>query len=107
MSIRNTRPTSQRDRGLTHISRRAAGRGHDAVVHHLRQAEVADHDLGVLVLAVVQDVLGLHRGGKEYAGEPFTHGRTAQSDISPAQSKFFNILFSKMSCCTKTRRKKI
>ena len=50
---------------LTHVSRGAAGRGHDVVVHHLRQAKVADHDLGVLVLAVVQDVLRL-RGGQTH-----------------------------------------
>lgn len=45
---------------LTHISWRSTRRGHDVVVHHLGQAEIADHDLGVLVLAEVQDVLRLH-----------------------------------------------
>lgn len=47
-------------RFLTYISRGSTSCRHDVVVHHLGQAEVADHDLGVLVLAVVQDVLWLY-----------------------------------------------
>lgn len=45
---------------LTDISRGSTRCRHDVVFHHLGQAEVADHDLRVLVLAVVQDVLWLH-----------------------------------------------
>ena len=45
---------------LTHVSRRSAGRGHDAARGlDLGQAEVTYHDLGVLVHAVVQQVLRL------------------------------------------------
>lgn len=47
---------------LTHISWSATGCRHNAIVDHLREAKVADHDLGVFVLAVVQDVLGLDTG---------------------------------------------
>ena len=36
-----------------------AGGGHDAGVLHLGEAEVADHDLAVLVLVLVQEVLWL------------------------------------------------
>lgn len=57
---------------LTNISWGATGCRHDAIVYHLRQAEITDHDLGVFLLAVVQDVLGLHKGKKQ-GRELFTH----------------------------------
>lgn len=56
---------------LTDISWSAAGCRHDAVVYHLREAEVTNHDLRVLILAVVQDVLWLY-GDKQIA-QMFTH----------------------------------
>lgn len=56
---------------LTYISRRAAGCRHDVVVYHLGEAEITDHDLGVLLLAEVQDVLWLHRD--KQTGQLLTH----------------------------------
>ena len=45
---------------LTHIARGPTGCGHDAArILDLRQTKVTDHDLGVLVHAVVQQVLRL------------------------------------------------
>ena len=50
----------------THISRSAAGCGHDAARSlDLWQAEVADHDLGVFVHAVIEQVLWLQTQGGE------------------------------------------
>lgn len=46
---------------LTYVSRGATSCRHDVVLYHLGEAEITDHDLGVLLLAVVQDVLWLHR----------------------------------------------
>lgn len=51
---------------LTHVAGGAAGRGHDAAAaFDLGQPEVTDHDLGVLVQAVIEQVLGLRGGGGE------------------------------------------
>lgn len=48
----------------THVSWGPAGRGEDtAGVLHLGKAKVRDHDLGVLIQAVVQQILWL--GGRE------------------------------------------
>ena len=49
---------------LTNISWRSTGCGHDSVVGHLRKAKVTDHDLCVLILVVVQQVLWLLRERK-------------------------------------------
>ena len=45
----------------TYVSWRSARCGHDARILHLAQAEVADHDLAVLVRAEVQQVLRLRK----------------------------------------------
>lgn len=48
---------------LTHIAGCPTGGGHDtATALNLGEPEVADHDLGVLLQAVVQQVLGLQEG---------------------------------------------
>lgn len=44
---------------LTHVSWCTTGRGHHAVFHCFRQAEVADHDFSVFFWAVKQQVLRL------------------------------------------------
>lgn len=43
----------------TDISWSPAGCGHDALLLHLRQAEITDHDLGVFIRAVVEQILWL------------------------------------------------
>lgn len=53
--------TMTRTCSLTDISWGSTRCGHDVIVHHLGQAEVTDHDLGVFILAVVQDVFWLHQ----------------------------------------------
>ena len=50
---------------LTNISWGATGCWHDPVVYHLWQAKVTNHNLGVFILAVVQNVLWLHRNKKD------------------------------------------
>ncbi len=42
-----------------HVARRAARRSHDARIFHLGEAEVADHNLGVFVLALIEQILWL------------------------------------------------
>lgn len=59
----------------THVSRGPTGRGeYTARVLHFGEAEVGDHDLGVFVQAVVQQILWLkgQEGGKAQseAGQP-------------------------------------
>lgn len=49
---------------LTYVSRGATGGRHDVALHYLGEPKITDHDLGVLILAEVQDVLWLHRGGQ-------------------------------------------
>lgn len=53
---------------LTDISRSPTGRGHDAMLFHLREAEITDHDLGVFIRAVVEQILWLKR---EYRSQVF------------------------------------
>ncbi len=48
----------------TDISWSPAGRGHDAIIFHLRQAEITEHDLGVFIRAVVEQILWLWRKGR-------------------------------------------
>lgn len=44
---------------LTNVSRSPTGGGHDAVLLHFRQAEVRDHDFGVLLRSEVKKVFRL------------------------------------------------
>lgn len=54
------RPADQKNKCLTHISRSTAGCGHDtACSFDLRQSKVTDHNFGVFVHAVIQQVLRL------------------------------------------------
>lgn len=54
-----------------HVAGCAARSGHDAGVLHFRQTKVADHDLAVLVGAVVEQVFRLRQKGevREFEGE--------------------------------------
>lgn len=71
------------DNKLTDISWRTAGRGHHAVLHRLRQAEITDHDLSVHVRVVVQQVLrllgGETEGGRNRDREVEREERTRES----------------------------
>lgn len=51
---------------FTYVTRSTAGRGHDAARSlNLGQTKVTDHDLGVLIHAVIQQILWLQRPNRE------------------------------------------
>lgn len=68
----------------THVSRGPAGCGeHTARVLHLGEAKVGDHDLGVFVQAVVQQILWL--GGQEGGKRAVIDGqRLVEPSVSQA-----------------------
>lgn len=56
-------PQANRPPRLTHVAGCPTGSGHNtATALDLGEPKVADHDLGVLLQAVVQQVLGLQEG---------------------------------------------
>lgn len=68
-------PWSQPRALRTHVSRSPAGRGeYTARVLHLGEAKVGDHDLGVFIQVVVQQILWLRgQEGGEEASEMAKH----------------------------------
>ena len=78
------RPQSQPTAQRTHVSWGPAGCGeHAAGVFHLGEAKVGDHDLGVFIQAVVQQILWL---GRREGGEEEWEMARGQQDLLPPQA---------------------